>query len=93
MFAGSDPFSEVDGLILQAEEVINEQKITPPQQPATPVAVVPELPLAPQVAGPPLDTASDDDGAKPFDGSSVPPNGDGWYVAYHAVLPGAYYGV
>lgn len=52
MFAGSDPFSDVDSLILQPEDVDEQEGSTPAAQPATPVLAIPKLPPVPQAVGP-----------------------------------------
>lgn len=91
MFADRDPYSSVDLLVLEAEEFSIQQQIAPPEPPATPVPEAQRLPLAPQVES--WNAASSCDGAGRLGGPSSPRNGDGWYVAYRAILPGVYYGV
>lgn len=99
MFAGQDPFSNMDSLVFKPEE----QQVTPVTQLHTPVLAIPTLPLAPQFAGSQntaLDGVSETsasvsicDGAGSSHGSDVPRCGDGWYVAHRAILPGVYYGL
>lgn len=104
MFDGADPFSDADGLASKPEEFDRKQKAVSIPQPVTPVPVLPRLPLALRTPDPPRDvtssgiaesstSASNRNGkARSLHGRgpNVPRRVDGWYVAYHAVLPGVY---
>lgn len=99
MFDGPDPFSGVDALTLKEEEVNYQQPAAPDIQ-SSPTLAFPKLSLTPQVTeswNTPLDDvagpsklASNRDGARSSCSFDVPRRANGWYVAYHAVLPGVY---
>ena len=103
MFNGTDPFFNVDSLVLKQEEADNKQQVTPVVKPTTPSPVLPKLPLALHVGeswnaasgavAESSTSASNRNGFRSMYRLSVPRRGDGWYVAYHAVLPGVYCGV
>ena len=97
IFAGPDLFSEVDSLVPKLEgadeQPLDEQPNTgPPEQPVTPRVVPSELPAGHTVVESPAVAPGCNSAMHP-DIHNVPHNGDGWYVAYHAILPGTYYGV
>ena len=94
MFAGPDPFPKVEALMSKLEEADELQQTPPPVEPKTPVRVTPELPLASQGPKPSTTTSNVDDvNVNQSDKPSILRNGDGWYVAHCAILPGTYYGV
>jgi hypothetical protein len=75
----------------KVEEVDEQQPTLPPVQPDTPTPTVSELPLVPQTPEPQIPASKSDD--ERSDEPNAPRHGDGWYVAYRAILPGTYYGV
>lgn len=108
-FAGGDPFSNVQDLLPTPEEDDDQQDDEFGSQPSSPDLMMPDLPLASQGDDPssatsvgeappselpsndtqePSQSAVNHEGTGP---SSSPT--DGWYVAFHAVLPGVYFGV
>ena len=95
MFAGSDPFSGITGMMSRPEGC---HEATP--QPVSSVPSIPkrsELLLTPKVA----ESSKAASKYKPSGSSHVSPlqdpkvcrPGDGWYVVHNAVLPGVYYGM
>ena len=99
MFARPDPFSGADALTLKQEE-IDRQPAVPVTQPTTPVLEFAKLPLAPRVIETqnttadivvgPSKFASNRDSGKSLCISNVSRRAGGWFVAYHAILPGVY---
>ncbi|KAF9787403.1 hypothetical protein BJ322DRAFT_1107468 [Thelephora terrestris] len=105
LFAGPDPFSGVEDLMPRREEFDNQRVIETAAKSMTPVLAMPNLSLAPGPANPShaapnrvgvLPKSTSDEVAESSKSASSrkgPRPGEGWYVAYHAVLPGIYFGV
>lgn len=94
MFSNGDPFTNVDTLVLGQEDMQNEP---PAMQPAPPLdQELPLVPRTPESRGP---TAGNISRSSPVpyrnstrraNVSDHPRREEGYYVAFHAVLPGVY---
>lgn len=99
MFAGPNPFPTLDGSVPQPERVDDSHETMPPAQPTTSVPAIQKRsqPLSiPQVSEPSSSASKRNASGSSLSQSlrkyKVSRPGDGWYVAYNAVLPGVCYG-
>lgn len=97
MFAGSDPFSAVAGMMSQQEGRYRTMPTTRSATPALPTLEQSGPSFTPQVAESSKAAwkhkASGFSSVQPLESLRLSRPGDGWYVAHNAVLPGVYYGM
>ena len=89
MFVGPEPLFDLNESVPKEEDAYYSGQVTPS---TTPVPTAPELPSNPQAAES-LNATSNPEVLEPSGEDTTPRDGDGWYVAFHAALPGTYYGV